>query len=548
MTLREWEKRDRKIRKTAALLSIFIPGLGQLLRKRWSSGFFFIILLTLSVLFLKAIWKGYNPGFIAIILSFLFLWLLNILDAYKGPFYPKSPCRRSCPAGIDAVGYINLISQRRFDDALYLISKKAPLLGILGYICNASCEDKCSRGGYDEAIAIRHLKAAASRYGRLEFERKESANKRVAIIGGGPCGLTCACFLLQMGYKVSLYESLSYLGGMLRIIPQYRLPRDILDMEIERIISQGLDYCLSTSVGRDISFEEIRKDYDALFIAVGDSLPLRLKIKGEELEGVIYGIELLKKINNGERVNLRGKVAVIGGGNVAIDCARSALRLGAKEICIVCLEKRDLSSKNRMPAFDDEIRGAEEEGIIVHPSLGPKRIIGKRGKVSGLKTIRCVSVYEKNGEFDPKFDEGSGALFIKADTVIVAIGQIPDFPFLSKGVKLKKGYKTSLKGVFASGSTSTVVEAVAKGRGAALQIDRYIRGNGRYIIDKLLSYDYPIKLIKINKHLEKKARIRIDRLSLERRRKNFEIIEKIGSEEAVREEAERCLNCPYRFL
>lgn len=547
MTLREWEKRDRKIRKIAALLSV-IPGLGQLLRKRWASGLFFVILLILTILLLKTIWKGYNPGFIAIILSFLFLWLLNILDAYKGPFYPKSPCRRSCPAGIDVAGYVNLIYQRRFDDALYLISKKVPFMGVLGYICNAPCEDKCPRGGYDEPIAIRHLKAAASRYGRLEFERKESVNKKVAIIGGGPCGLSCACFLLKMGYKVSLYESLSYLGGMLRMIPQYRLPRDIFDMEIERIINQGLDCHLSTSVGRDAPFEGIRRDYDALFIAVGDSLPLKLKIEGEELKGVIYGTEFLKRINQREKINLRGKVVVIGGGNVAIDCARSALRLGAKEVCIVCLEKRDLSSRDRMPAFDDEIRGAEEEGIIIHPSLGPRRIIEKRGRVSGLETIRCVSVYEKDGSFAPKFDEKTEIPFIEADTVIVAIGQIPDLSFLPEGVKLRKGYKTSLKGVFASGSTPTAVEAVTEGRGAALQIDRYVRGNGRYIIKKLLSYDYPIKLIKIDKHPEKKMQMKIDRLPLKKRKKSFEIIEKIGSEEAVRKEAGRCLNCPYRFL
>lgn len=539
MDLREWEKRDKRIRKIAVILSIFIPGLGQLLRKRWASGLFFIIFLILTFLLLKSIWKSYNPGFIAVILTFILLWLLNVLDAYKGPFYPKSPCIRSCPAGIDVVDYINLISSKRFNDALYLISKKTPFIGVLGYVCNAPCEKSCSRKKYDEAIAIRHLKAALSRYGRLEFEKRKAINKRVAIIGGGPCGLSSAHFLLEKGYKVNLYEALPYLGGMLRIIPDYRLPKDILDIEIERIINQGLDYHLSTSIGRDISFKEIKENHDALFIAVGGTLPLRLKVEGEELEGVIYGIEFLRRIAKGERVDLRRRVAVIGGGNVAMDCARSALRLGAKKVSVICLEKRDLSSKDRMPAFDNEIKRVEEEGIIIHPSLGIKRITEERGRVSGLETIRCISVYGRDGEFAPKFDMASETPFIKADTVIVAIGQSPDLSFLPEG---------TFKGIFFSGKTPTVVEAVAKGREGAIKINRYLKGYGRYIIDKFLSYDYHIKPIRMDKHPEKTKRIEIEKLPLERRKKSFETIEKISSEEAIRKEAERCLNCPYRFL
>ncbi len=539
MDLREWEKRDKRIRKISAILSIFLPGLGQFSRKRWISGIFFITLSTLTILFLKTIWRGYNPGFIAVIIAFIILWLLNILDAYKGPLYPKSPCIRSCPAGIDVVGYINLISSKRFNDALYLLSKKTPFIGVLGYVCNAPCEGNCSRGGYDEPIAIRYLKAAASRYGKIEFERKKFIDKKVAIIGGGPCGLSCAHFLLKKGYRVSLYETLPYLGGMLRIIPDYRLPKDILDIEIERVINQGLDYHLSTSIGKDIPFEELKENYDALFVAVGESLPLRLRIEGEEFEGVIYGIEFLKRIAKGERVDLGGEVAVIGGGNVAIDCARSALRLGAKRVSVVCLEKRDPSSKDRMPAFEEEIKGAEEEGVVIYPSLGIKRIIGEGGRVSGLETIRCISVYGRNGEFAPQFDRTSETPFIKADRVIVAIGQTPDLSFLPEDIS---------RGVFLSGRTPTVVEAVAKGRKVADEIDRYLRGYGRYVIDRLLSYSYPIKLIKMDKHPQKTARIRIEKLPLERRKRSFETIEKIGSEEAIKKEAERCLNCPYRFF
>jgi NADPH-dependent glutamate synthase beta subunit-like oxidoreductase len=538
-SLKQSQAKSRKIRSIAALISIFIPGLGQLIRKRWASGIFFIAFFVLGFLVIKTIWKGFHTTFIAVIIAFVVVWLFNIIDAYKGPRYLKSPCRLSCPADLNAVGYVNLLSRRRFDDALYLISERTPLGGVLGYVCNAPCEEKCARSGYDEPIAIRRLKAAAARYGKIDYYNVEKKlNEKVAVIGSGPAGLTCVHFLLKKGYRVSVFESLPYLGGMLRLIPEYRLPGDMLDREIDRIVGQGLDVHTGTRVGTDITFDELNKKYDAVFVAAGAGPAMKLGIKGEELEGVIYGLDFLRKISEGEKVAIKGEVVVIGGGNVATDCARSALRLGAKKVNMICLEKRDLTSKDRMPAFECEITEAEEEGITIHQCLGPKKIVGNHGRATGIETNYCVSVYDEKGRFTPGFDESVEVPSIKADTIIIAIGQQPDLSFLPRSIP---------KRICIAKTFNTVVEAVAEGRKAAMTIDRALRGNVWFAISKVFSFEDPLKLIKVKRRPEHRSRLAIEMQPPEKRT-GFETIEQIAPADAIEQEANRCLNCPYRFL
>lgn len=538
LSLNQSRSKSRRLRTAAAIVSVFLPGVGQLVRRRFGSGIFFILLFVLSAAIMKNLWKGYHPTFISVIAAFAAVWLLNIVDAFKGPVYPKAPCRQSCPAGLDAVGYVNLVSRGRYDDALALISRKTPLVGVLGYVCNAPCEEKCARSGFDEPIAIRHLKAAVARYGKDgDYNVEKKMDKSVAIIGSGPAGLTAAHLLLNRGYRVSMLESYPYLGGMLRLIPEYRLPRAVLDAEIGRVTSRGLDIHVATRVGNDITFEEICTRFDAVFVAAGGGPAMRLGIDGEELKGVIYGIDFLRKISEGEKHNLRGTVLVIGGGNVATDCARTALRLGAEKVSMVCLETRDLGHKNRMPAFECEITEAEDEGITIEQCLGPKRILEADGFAVGIETRYCTTVYDEKGRWSPDFDESVAVPSVKADTIIVATGQKQDLSFLPARVP---------RGVRVAKSWPTVVEAVAEGIRGAEEIDRFLRGAIRYAWGRMFSFEDPLKLVKVKRRVEARPRLRIEMLPREKR-KGFETIERIGPEKAIEEEANRCLNCPHRF-
>ncbi|MEW6070179.1 MAG: NAD(P)-binding protein, partial [Candidatus Thermoplasmatota archaeon] len=470
-----------------------------------------------------------------------------------------SPCTNACPAGVHAQGYIALISQGKFKEALALIREKNPFPAICGRVCHHPCEDECNRKELEEPIAIRALKRFASDYVRQQGEEPvehvvPTTEKKVAVVGAGPSGLTCALNLLELGYQVTIFESSNKPGGMLlSCLPEYRIPKELAEYDINRIIKRGITMKINTSVGKDVTLSSLKKEFDAIYIAIGMQEPAKLQIEGSDAKGVLYGLEFLREAKAGKLPKDLGiNVIVIGGGNVAVDCAKTALRLGAKEVNIVCLETRDLSSWDRMPAHDWEIEEAEEEGVVINHSLGPKRILTENGKITGLETIACVSVYDKDKKFAPKFDAKKPSPIIKGDTIIIAIGQrsnLTGFEELESVRGLIKvdtnTLQTSEKGIFAGGDIVrgpvSVVEAIADGNLAATSIDRYLKGESLEL-RKEEKHVVKIEEVDITK-VEKRKRARIPKLPPKERKDNFKEIELTLTEQQAIEESKRCLNC-----
>lgn len=473
-----------------------------------------------------------------------------------------APCQNACPTDQNAWGYVTLISEGRFRDAIEVIKADNPFPGVCGRVCFHPCESKCRRRQIDEPVAICALKRFVADYDRNSFEpfKPQVAppnNKKVAIIGAGPAGLTAAYYLACKGYKVTVFEALPVAGGMLAVgIPDYRLPREILDYEIKAITDLGVEIKYNTALGKDITIEGLKKDgYDAVLIATGAHKGQKLNIPGEETEGVLDGVTFLRNLNLGKAVKVYGNVAVIGGGNVAIDAARSALRLGAKEVFI--LYRRE---KEDMPAYHEEIVEAEQEGVKIYTLVAPKRIIEKDGKVEAIECVRMsLGEFDTGGRRKPVPIEGS-EFVIPADTVIAAIGQVPDTSFVNgDGIRVAKNgtievdlqnLATAAPGVFAAGDNvrgpASVVEAIADGKKSAIAIDTYLGGDG--IINKSFREELLLLRVSYNEEEYQKERPReeMPHLPLTERYKNFkEIMLGYPIKKAV-EEAKRCLHCYIR--
>ncbi|MDD4860374.1 MAG: FAD-dependent oxidoreductase, partial [Dehalococcoidales bacterium] len=403
-----------------------------------------------------------------------------------------APCKIACPAHVNVQGYVQLIKKKEYLKAVNLIRERNPLAAICGRVCTHPCEAECTRNDVDSAIAIRLLKRFASdkemellEAGKLTLPEEKTPPpdaKKVAIVGAGPAGLAAADDLAGRGFAVTVYEATSAAGGMLRWgIPEYRLPRKVLDHEVELIRRKGVSFIYNCHVGKDITLEKLRQDNDAVFLSVGTQISRRLAVEGEDKSGVDYGIEFLRRVAAGDNVHLPDNLIVIGGGNVAVDVARTARRLGAKNVQIVCLEQRD-----EMPALTEEIRATLEEGININNGWGPNRFLGN-GDVTGIEFKRCTSVFDSEGRFHPAYDE-SDIKTINADRVIVAIGQALDRQLIDQSdIVTERGcfqtepvtLETSLKGVFAGGDSisgpASVIQAVAAGKQAAESISRYLK-------------------------------------------------------------------------
>ena len=472
-----------------------------------------------------------------------------------------SPCRMKCPARVNVQGYVQLIKQKEYLKAVNLIRQRNPLSAICGRICTHPCESECTRGSADEAIAIRLLKRFASdkememlASGEISLpeEKIPAADaKKVAVMGGGPAGLTAANDLADAGFSVTIYEAMPAAGGMLRYgIPEYRLPKKVLDHEIEIIRRKGVKFVYNCRIGHDITFKTLKDDHDAVFISAGAQNSRRLGVQGEEVEGVLFGVEFLREAASTEKPAVKDRVVVIGGGNVAVDVARTALRLGAKDIEMVCLEQR-----HEMPAYEEEVSATLAENIRIRNGWGPRRITGD-GKVSGIELKRCTRVFDDQNRFNPAFDENDLAT-IEADQIIVAIGQMVDEEVISHiDVESLRGCfkadpvtgQTSVKGIFAGGDNASgplsVIEAVAAGKRAAESIERYLKGRdlleGRF--EDTLS-PLPKELLPGLDKVEKIARPRPEELAPVVRLRNFAEVEKGLTEEQALAEAERCLNC-----
>jgi heterodisulfide reductase subunit A-like polyferredoxin len=466
-----------------------------------------------------------------------------------------APCVNRCPVNLNARDYVGLIAEGKFLEALDLIRERLPFPSIIGRVCAHPCEEECLRGSkVDQPIAICALKRFVADYevAKREIPIPETGpdkGKSVAVIGGGPAGLTCAIGLRRAGYRITIFETHDKLGGMLYVgIPSYRLPKEELAREVAVVEKMGIEVRFNTKVGRDISMKDIQSSFDAVFVAAGAHLGRSLGIENEEAKGAVGGLDFLRSIVVGAPAEIGKRVFVIGGGNVAVDVALTARRLGAQEVHMVCLEKWD-----DMPAHKWEIEQAMEEGVIIHPSWGPLRVNAPEGKVQGIEFKRCTAVFDEKRRFSPQYDVDT-TIYHEADTVILAIGQAMDTAFLNdagdievfRDGRIKADPvtgETTVQGVFAGGDVVTgpkmAIDAVAQGQAASESIIRYLEGRdlkeGRRASEDKLVQDVP-------PFMAKKARVVIQTMPVADRT-GFQEVYQTLSEEEARQEAERCLNC-----
>ena len=493
--------------------------------------------------------------------------LINRKAAYKR--YPQaipnayaidkagvSPCKANCPAGIHVQGYVALIAQGKFKEALALIRKNNPLPAICGRVCTHPCETACTRNKVDDPLAIMYLKRFVSdwEYTQNEPEVPLIENKReekIAIVGAGPAGLSAAFYLAREGYQVTIFEATSEPGGMMVWgIPEYRLPREALKKDIEFIQRLGVEIKTSTPIGAEVTLDDLfDQEFKAIFLGVGAQKSMKLGIEGENLEGVIHGVDCLRDINAGKDVFLGDQVAVIGGGNVAIDVARSAIRKGSKEVLIIYRR-----SRKEMPALEEEIIEAEEEGVKINYLAAPKRILERNGKVAGIECIRMeLGEPDKSGRRRPVPISGS-EFTLDVDAVVPAIGQSIDLSFLPENKEwgiTKRGtldidpvtYATNIPGIFAGGDKvtgpATVVEAIGAGREAAISIARYLQG-----VDLHQGRERKLPTVELEPEGEKKIpRYNPSKVSVSERTQDFREVQLGFTEEFAVSEAKRCLNC-----
>ena len=510
------------------------------------------------------------------------------------------PCMQACPVHTQAGRYVSLIAEGRFEDAYRYARQPNPLASICGRVCGHPCETACRRGQFDAPISIRALKRfVTERYGPesrnpldLFPEKPEVTHaERVAVIGSGPAGLAAAHDLALLGYAVTIFEAAQVPGGMLHLgIPEYRLPRDVVQSQVREILALGPELRLNSRLG-DFSLADLRREgFQAILLAIGLHRSRDLILPGRDLDGVITGTDFLLNVNLGYQFSIGKRVAVIGGGNVAMDVARSALReqqrqtldalsssvlpdqlteperdvvmkelmdvtrtamrLGAREVHMVCLE-----SRQEMPAFEEEIEEAELEGLKIHASRGPKRFVGQDNKLAGLETIHCTSVFDAQHRFSPVFAPGTESV-LACDTAILAIGQTSDLSFLAPQdaiettrqgtVKIDpQTLMTTASGIFAAGDIAfgprLIISAVADGKKAAEEIDRYLRGPAwkpkpRYVQITVLDHH------EMAQEYDEYSRLSVPTIALDRRTGIAEV-EAGYTEEQARLEATRCLKC-----
>jgi len=494
---------------------------------------------------------------------------------YLTPAYLNklAPCNESCPAGEDVEAAMVLAGQEDYLGAWEKITQENPLPRVCGRVCFHPCEAACNRKEFDEATSINALERfvgdQAFQSGKRFPPPQEKKREKVAIIGSGPAGLSCAYHLSSLGYGVTLFEAQPKLGGVLRYgIPSYRLPKDILDQEIDNILSLGVEAKTGVRVGKDVRWAEL-KNFDAVFVAAGAWKSLPLKVPGEDAKGVMSGLEFLQRVNSGQPVDPGQRVAIIGGGNTAMDAARSALRLGAKPLIIY------RRTREEMPAWEEEVSETGEESIEFIFLSSPVKIVTENGKVKGVECIKnLLGPIGKDGRREPRPIEGSN-FTLPVDAVISAIGETPDFSFLPEELRQYTGSlpvdetgATGVKGVFAGGDIiaqpRTVAYAIGSGKKAAMAVDATLRGKNaveglrsarwgekgslsmaRYKkggTDGIAPEVIPFSALN-TAYFKRQVRKRKEKLPLSRRTSGFSEVNLGLSPDSALYEAKRCFNC-----
>ncbi len=476
-----------------------------------------------------------------------------------------APCKTACPAHIAVQGYLKMAAQGRYTDALALIKKNNPLPAVCGHICNRRCEDACTRGTIDEAIAIDEVKKfiaaqdlnAETRYipKKVVPAVKGYFDEKIAIIGGGPAGLSCAFYLAEKGYKPTIFEKNERAGGMLVYgIPSFKLEKDVVQAEIDVIREMGVDIKTGVEVGKDITLDELRtQGYKAFYIAIGCQGGRKAGVPGEDAQGVATAVELLREAGAKESYPIEGDVVVIGGGNVAIDVARTSSRCGAPNVNMFCLESRDT-----MPASNEEIEEAEEEGVVMNCGWGPKEILSENGKVTGIVLKKCLSVKDADGRFNPKYDEND-TITVSCKHVFLSVGQSIEWGSLLEGSKVELGrgngavadaltYQTAEPDIFVGGDVYTgprfAIDAIAAGKQGAISIHRFVQPHSSLTIGRNRN-DF-IELdkndINVENYDNSSRQIPGTNQSIDAK-KSFRDAKLTFTEEQVKAETARCLGC-----
>ncbi len=477
-----------------------------------------------------------------------------------------APCKTACPAHIAVQGYLKLAAQGKYKEALELIKKNNPLPAICGHICNRRCEDACTRGTIDQAVAIDEVK----KFIAMQDLNKETrfipkkviprvdgdfSEDKVAIIGAGPAGLSCAFYLAEKGYKPTVFEKNEKAGGMLVYgIPSYKLEKDVIEAEIDVIREMGVEIRTGVEVGKDITLDELRKQgYKAFYIAIGCQGGRMVGVPGEDAAGVTTAVDFLKVVNATEKYDIKGDVVVVGGGNVAIDCSRDAVRVGASKVTQLCLEGRDI-----MPASDEEVEEAESDGVEIKCGWGPKEILkDENGAVKGIVFKKCLSVKDETGRFNPSYDEND-TITIECKHVVLAVGQSIQWGNLLEGSKVELGrgngavadpvtYQTAEPDIFVGGDVYTgpkfAIDAIAAGKEGAISIHRFVQPHTSLTIGRNKNSYVELNKDDILVESYDNSKRQVPGKKDPKAPKSFRDNKAVFTEEQVKKETARCLGC-----
>lgn len=472
----------------------------------------------------------------------------------------SSPCKAECPAHIGIQGYIKLASQGHYKEALELIKEENPFPAVCGRICPRKCESACTRGDIDDPIAIDDIKKFIAEKELNSDSRflpriKHDYGKKIAVVGAGPAGLSCAFYLAIDGYKVTVFEKQKALGGMMTLgIPSFRLEKEVVNAEIDVLKEMGVEFKTGIEVGSEISLKELRSQgYEAFFLAIGAQAGRKLGIEGEDAEGVISGVDFLCSVNLGESTELKGKTIVIGGGNVAIDVARTAVRVGSEKVDMFCLENR-----KQMPALDEEIEEALAEDIDINNSWGPVRVLTVKGKVKAVEFRKCLSVFDENGRFSPSYDDND-IMTVETDNVLISVGQSIEWGEILTDSKVELNPNNTIKAdpgtlqtaeedIFTGGDALTgprfAIDAIAIGKEAAISIHRYVQPGHDLLIGRTIrdyrSFDK--ESLDLGGY-DKIPRETTAHVSARDSKETFRDLRGTFTEDQIKKETERCLGC-----